>query len=89
MDKEEFFENYGYGMDEIAGRTKPGRISAVHCMDIPLSNAGCDAMFDLPGRIILAHEQRGWRYGRRRVTLTEPQMDSSSTPLTLPTQRTE
>ncbi len=41
-------------------------------MDIPLSNAGCDAMFDLPGRIIREHESRGWAYGGRRVIWKEP-----------------
>jgi hypothetical protein len=50
----------------------PGRITAVHCMDIPLSNAGCDAIFDLPGRIILEHEKRGFAYGGRRVIWKEP-----------------
>lgn len=74
IDKEEFFDHYGYCIDEIARLTKPGRISAVHCMDIPLSNAGCDAMFDLPGRIILEHEKRGWSYGGRRVIWKEPLM---------------
>ena len=74
IDKEEFFEHYGYCIDEIARITKPGRISAVHCMDIPLSNAGCDAMFDLPGRIILEHEKRGFAYGGRRVIWKEPLM---------------
>jgi DNA modification methylase len=74
IDKEEFFAHYGYCIDELARLTKPGRISAVHCMDIPLSNAGCDAMFDLPGRIIAEHEKRGWSYGGRRVIWKEPLM---------------
>jgi hypothetical protein len=60
IDKDEFFAHYGFCIDQIYRTTKPGRISAVHCMDIPLSNAGCDAMFDLPGRIILEHEKRGF-----------------------------
>ena len=50
IDHDEFFEHYGYCIEELARVTKPGRISDVHCMDIPLSNAGCDAMFDRPGR---------------------------------------
>jgi len=70
----EFFEHYGYILDELARVTMPGRISAVHCMDIPLSNAGCDAMFDLPGRIIAEHESRGFAYGGRRVIWKEPLM---------------
>lgn len=74
IDSEEFFEHYGYCIDELTRLTMPGRISAVHCMDIPLSNAGCDAMFDLPGRIIAEHESRGWQYGGRRVIWKEPLM---------------
>lgn len=74
VDKDEFFEHYGYAIDELARITMPGRISAVHCMDIPLSNAGCDAMYDLPGRIIQEHEARGWVYGGRRVIWKEPLM---------------
>jgi len=74
IDRDEFFEHYGFCIDEIARLTKPGRISAVHCMDIPLSNAGCDAMYDLPGRIITEHESRGFVYGGRRMIWKEPLM---------------
>ena len=72
LDYDEFFVHYGFCLDEITRLTLPGRISAVHCMDIPQSNAGCDAMFDLPGRIILEHEKRGFAYGGRRVIWKEP-----------------
>lgn len=72
VNPDEFFEHYGYCIDEIARATMPGRVSAVHCMDIPLSNAGCDTMFDLPGRIVAEHEARGFRYAGRRVIWKEP-----------------
>jgi DNA modification methylase len=74
INKDEFFIHYGYAVAEIARLTKPGRISAVHVMDIPLSNAGCDAIFDLPGHIIALHEKHGWQYGGRRVIWKEPLM---------------
>ncbi len=74
IDKDEFFEHYGYCVDQIARLTKPGRISAVHCSDIPLSNSGCDAIFDLAGAIIKIHEARGWSYAGRRVIWKEPLM---------------
>lgn len=74
IDKDEFFAHYGFCIREIARLTKPGRISAVHCMDIPLSNAGCDAMYDLPGKIISLHEENGFQYGGRRVIWKEPLM---------------
>ena len=74
IDHDEFFEHYGYCIDHIARVTMPGRISAVHCMDIPFSNSGCDAMFDLPGEIIRLHLERGFEYGGRRVIWKEPLM---------------
>nr|WP_294529187.1 DNA methyltransferase [uncultured Rhodopila sp.] len=74
IDHDEFFEHYGYCIDQIERVTMPGRISAVHCMDIPLSNAGCDEMFDLPGEIIRLHRERGFAYGGRRVIWKEPLM---------------
>ena len=36
----EFFEHYGYIVSEIARLTKPGRMSAVHVMDVPGSGHG-------------------------------------------------
>lgn len=74
LDHEEFFDHYGYCIDEIARLTMPGRISAVHCMDIPLSNSGCDEMFDLAGRIIEEHKARGFAYAGRRIIWKEPLM---------------
>lgn len=72
ISRDEFFEHYGYCIDQVARLIKPGRISAVHCMDIPMSNSGCDAMFDLPGRIIQEYERRGFAYSGRRVVWKEP-----------------
>ena len=74
INRDEFFRHYGYCIDQLARLTKPGRINAVHCMDIPLSNKGCDAVFDLPGEIIRLYEARGFEYGGRRVIWKEPLM---------------
>lgn len=74
IDKDEFFQHYEYCVKEMTRITKQGRISAVHCMDIPLSNSGCDAMYNLPGKIIDLHEKYGWFYGGRRVIWKEPLM---------------
>lgn len=68
---EEFFEHYGFLLDQVSRVTKPGRISAVHCMDIP--NPGQrDGYFDLPGRIVAMHEARGFYYFGRVVVWKEP-----------------
>jgi DNA modification methylase len=36
---EEFFEHYGFVISQLARITKPGRITAVHCMDVPKAGA--------------------------------------------------
>lgn len=71
-DYDEFFEHYGYVVAELARITMPGRITAVHCMDIPLSNSGTDTMRDFPGDIIRLHERYGWRFTGRRMIWKEP-----------------
>ena len=67
-----FFEHYAFVVRELARITMPGRISAVHCMDVPRSNSGTDAMIDFPGDIIRLHEREGWRFTGRRMIWKEP-----------------
>lgn len=74
IDHDEFFDHYEFVVRELARLTKPGRISAVHCMDIPLSNSGCDEMFPLPDRIRDLHKKHGWAYGGMRTIWKEPLM---------------
>ncbi len=67
-----FLEHYAFVVRELARVTMPGRISAVHCAEVPRSNSGTDAMIDLPGDIIRLHEKAGWRYTGRRMIWKEP-----------------
>jgi DNA modification methylase len=69
---EKFFEHYEFVVREIARLTLPGRISAVHCMDIPRSNSGTDNYIDFPGDIIKLHERLGFRYAGRHMIWKEP-----------------
>lgn len=82
-DYKEFFEHYGWVVNELARLTKPGRISAVHCMDVPgmgngdTAKMGCGAnvgtgLIDFPGDIIRLHERLGFQYCGRRVIWKEP-----------------
>lgn len=71
-DYDSFFEHYGYVVRDLARITMPGRITAVHCMDVPLSNSGTDSMRDFPGDIIRLHERECWRYTGRRMIWKEP-----------------
>jgi hypothetical protein len=68
----EFFTHYGYVVAEIARLTMPGRISAVHCMDMPTGNSGCDSLTDFPGDIIRLHAQHGFAYAGRHAIWKEP-----------------
>ncbi len=69
---DEFFVHYGFVVEQIARLTKPGRITAVHCMDIPSScNAG-NHLTDFPGDIIRLHEKLGWKYIARHSVWKEP-----------------
>jgi DNA modification methylase len=68
----EFFQHYKFVVDQIYRLTLPGRISCVHCSDIPLSNSGCDHLTDLPGDIIKLHESVGRKYCGRYCIWKEP-----------------
>lgn len=67
-----FFEHYGYVVDEIARVTMPGRMTAVHCMDMPTGNTGRDGLMDFPGDIIRLHRARGFEYVARYHVWKEP-----------------
>lgn len=72
-DYDEFFEHYTFVVRELARLTMPGRMTAVHCMDVPSSNTGKgDAIIDFPGDIIRLHEREGWRYVARYSVWKEP-----------------
>lgn len=71
-DYDTFFEHYAFVVQELARITMPGRITAVHCMDVPKSNSGTDTMIDFPGDIIRLHEANGWRFTGRRMIWKEP-----------------
>ena len=71
-DYEQFFEHYEFVVKEIARVTIPGRMSAVHCMDVPSGNSGDDHLTDFPGDIIRLHEKNGWKYKARYSVWKEP-----------------
>jgi DNA modification methylase len=71
-DYAEFFEHYAFIVRELHRVTMPGRLTAVHCMDVPASNSGCDNLIDFPGDIIRLHEREGWRYVARYSVWKEP-----------------
>src|SRR5574343_524938 len=70
---QEFFEHYEYVVREIHRLTRPGRMTAVHCTDIPKAgaNAGGGLIF-FTGDIIRLHEKCGFMYHARYSVWKEP-----------------
>lgn len=71
-DYDQFFEHYAFVVRELARLTIPGRMTAVHCMDVPSGNTGTDFLRDFPGDIIRLHEKEGWNYIARYAIWKEP-----------------
>jgi DNA modification methylase len=69
---EQFMEHYAFIVSEMARITMPGRMSCVHCMDVPNSNTGDDDFTDFPGDIIRLHHSHGFRYKGRHCIWKEP-----------------
>lgn len=69
----EFFEHYGFVVKELERLTKPGRMTAVHCMDVPNDGANAGGgLTDFPGDIIRLHEKLGFHYAARYHVWKEP-----------------
>jgi DNA modification methylase len=72
---EEFFRHYEFVVKEIYRLTKPGRVTAVHCIDLPRAGANAGAgLVDFTGDIIRLHERLGFRYSARYHIWKEPFM---------------
>ncbi len=68
----EFFKHYHFTVQELARLMMPGRMTAVHCSDVPTGNSGIDALIDFPGDIIRLHKEHGFHYVARYSVWKEP-----------------
>jgi DNA modification methylase len=66
---EEFTKHYSFLVAELFRLTKPGRITAVHCSDLPMTKwrEGAVGIKDFSGDIIRIHQQAGWIMHSRRT----------------------
>lgn len=69
---EQFLNHYEFVVREVARVTIPGRISAVHCMDVPKNGANICGSTDFPGDVIRLHEKYGMEYTPRICIWKEP-----------------
>ncbi len=59
---EEFYKHYGFIVNELLRITKPGRIAAVHVMQLPTSKTrdGFIGMRDFRGEVVRLFQDLGW-----------------------------
>jgi len=69
---DEFFDHYRFCVRELHRITIPGRITAVHCTDIPTDNSGKGHLIDFPGDIIRLHKELGFDFIARHTIWKEP-----------------
>lgn len=77
----EFAEHYGFLLRELYRATVPGRLSAVHCSDLPLQKwkDGMIGIKDLSGEIIRAHQTAGWVLHSRITIWKSPVVEMTRT----------
>ena len=80
-DYEEFRQIYRHLVRELWRATKPGRVSCVHCSDIPTTKTrdGVIGLFDLPAIIREVHQAEGWDYHSRVTIWKDPVVEMQRT----------
>lgn len=78
---EEFYDHYAYLIAEKYRITKPGRLTAVHCTDLPLMKwkDGHVGIKDFSGQIIRLHQEAGWVLHSRRTIWRCPVVEMTRT----------
>lgn len=78
---EEFFNQYKYLIKEKFRITRNGRLTAIHCKDLPKykNRDGAGGLNDFAGAIIRAHEECGWTYHSRITIWKDPVIEMQRT----------
>ena len=78
---EEFNRHYQFLIKQIYRLTKPGRLTAVHCSDLPSSKwkDGVIGLKDFPGDIVRAHTAEGWIFHSRICIWRDPVVEMTRT----------
>lgn len=77
----EFAEHYSFLVAAKFRATLPGRLTAVHCSDLPMTKwkDGAVGIKDFSGQIIRAHQDAGWIYHSRRTIWKCPVVEMTRT----------
>lgn len=78
---DDFMDQYGYLIREKFRVTQTGRLSAVHCADLPAQiwKDGYQGLKDFSARIVAAHEAAGWVYHCRVTIWKDPVVEMQRT----------
>lgn len=78
---EEFSKHYAWLVREKFRVTKPGRLTAVHCSDLPMTKwrDGAVGIKDFSGDIIRIHQDAGWIMHSRRTIWKCPVVEMTRT----------
>lgn len=78
---EEFYKHYQFLIKEVFRLTKAGRLTAVHCSDLPSSKwkDGVIGLKDFPGDIVRAHQAEGWIFHSRVCVWRDPVVEMTRT----------
>lgn len=78
---EEFNGHYEFLINQILRITKPGRLTAVHCSDLPSSKwkDGVIGLKDFPGDIVRLHQNNGWIFHARICIWRDPVVEMTRT----------
>ena len=76
-----FKEIYAHLVRELYRVTKPGRLTAVHCSDLPRTKSkhGVVGLYDFPSDIREVHEAAGWTYHSRVTIWKDPVVEMQRT----------
>jgi len=79
--REEFLAHYSYVVGQLYRITKPGRVAAVHVMDVTTTKSthGQVGLTDFSGQIVDLYQQFGWIYDARITVRKNPQAAAQRT----------
>jgi hypothetical protein len=78
---DEFNAHYQFVVKQIYRLTRPGRLTAVHCSDLPSSKwkDGVIGLKDFPGDVVRAHQAEGWIFHSRVCIWRDPVVEMTRT----------
>lgn len=80
-DDGEFMKHYSYLAEELYRITREGRLTVIHCKDLPMYKGrdGAAGLRDFPGETIKMYESKGWVFHSRVTIWKDPVIEMQRT----------